>query len=524
MCVDRIAALAALLIVLLPAALPTGPVNAASLTGKIVGRTAGLLPTPTPEPTPTPLPAIDSRVVAQDAAEPPSDLPAPTFIPLLMREFRPHATMLGVALEGFFDAAGWQETLALQLRYARRWRHIAWRDVEPREGEYHWEVLAGLEEELRTAATRGLVPILNVQMTPEWAQQHPGNACGPIAGDKFAAFAVFMQQLVLRYGTASEYGVRYWQIGNEPDVAVGIVPGDSVFGCWGDLSDPFYGGGHYGEMLKVVYPAIKAADAQAQVMLGGLLLECDPYTMTVPATCQNEERLQSGYFLEGVLKAGAIDAFDIMDVHGYGELRLDLPSHMNSYYAWSPAVGGTGLPEKVAFVRRLLEQYGRPDKVIMATELALKCEEPGGDCQDVGAAYIPRVIAEAYQLRLAGIVYYALITEFKYKGLLLPDLTPKQQYAAFQFAASQLSWVEYVKPVEQYVGISGAEFNRSRLRRLWIIWSADGTEQRLSLPPDFVQARDKYGNVLPADGDSLAVGWSPIYVYLKIENQQGENR
>lgn len=476
---------------------------------------AGILPPPTPRPGT----GAAGGATAEPAMLPAADAPVPTFIPILMRKFRPQAPMLGMALEGFFDAAGWQETLALHPRFVRRWQHIAWRDVEPREGEYRWDVLAGLEQELRTAEASSATPILNVQMTPEWAQKIKGNACGPIAADKFQAFAAFMERLVLRYGSNSEFGVRYWQIGNEPDIVVGIVPGDSPFGCWGDLSDPYYGGGHYGEMLKVVYPRIKAADPQAQVMVGGLLLECDPYTMTVPDTCVNEKRFQSGYFFEGILKAGGGDFFDVADVHGYGELRPDLPSHMSSYYHWSPAAGGTGLPEKVRFVRRLLEQYGYSNKAIMATELALKCEEPGPACEDAGSAYIPRVFAEAHQLGLAGTVYYALITEFKYKGLLLPDLTPKPQYQAFRFLASQLSWVEYVKPVD-LPGISGTEFNQSRLRRLWIVWSSDGTDQLLTPPADFVQAYDKYGNVLSLTEDGkLLVGWSPIYVALKLQNE-----
>ncbi len=483
----------------------------------------GILPTPTPSPTPpaaaepTPQPGyLDlSQAVAIDDAP-----PLPTYIPLLMRHFRPQAPQFGVAIEGFFDAAGWPQALALQPRYVRRYREIAWRDVEPQEGNFRWEVLASLEKELMTAAENAAVPILNVQMTPEWAQKYKNHACGAISADKFDAFALFLEQLVLRYGSSSQYGVRYWQIGNEPDVDVNIVPGDSVFGCWGDLNDPLYGGEYYGEMLKAVYPRIKAADPNAQVMAGGLLLECDPYTMTVPATCKNEERLHSGYFLEGILKAGGGDYFDILDLHGYGELRMDLPSRMHSYYHWSPAAGGTGLPEKVAFARRLLAQYGHPDKPIVASELALKCEEPSDECQEVGAAYIPRAFAEAHELGLKFASYYALITEFKYKGLLLPDLTPKKQYAAYKYMASLLSWVEYVKPFDRQIGISGAEFSRSRLRELWILWSTDGTDQYLIPPANFVQVTDKYGNVLDLVDGKILVGWSPVYVFLTIANEK----
>jgi hypothetical protein len=509
----------ALFALLFIAALTVQPGAAAQGAAPTRAAADSILPTPTPTPVPPDYVDMTAGGTVQAAA---ADAPAPTFIPVLMRKFRPHSSMLGVALEGYFDAAGWQETLALRPRFVRRWQHIAWRDVEPSPGQYDWSKLAALEEELRTAGALGVEPLINIQITPEWAQKHPGNACGPIAADKFDAFAAFMEQLVLRYGSMTEYGVRFWQIGNEPDIAVGIVGGESVFGCWGDRSDPYYGGGHYAEMLKVVYPRIKAADPEARVLLGGLLLECDPYTMTVPDTCFNEDRLQSGYFLEGILKAGGGDFFDILDVHGYGMLRPDLPARMNSQYFWSPAEGGTGLPEKVAFARRLLAQYGQEGKSIMATELALKCEEPGPDCEEVGSAYIPRVVAEAYNLGLDGMVYYALITEFKYKGLLLPDLAAKPQYWAFKFLSSQLAWVEHVGAVDRYPGVSGAEFNQSRLRRLWILWSADGTDQVITPPGDFVQAYDKYGNVLPLTDGNLVVGWSPVYVYLKVQNEQAE--
>ena len=470
-------------------------------------------------PTPTPTPDYNDLTMGGRVSVLTETLPAPTFLPNLMRDFRPQAPLIGVALEGYFDAAGLQEALRLSPRFGRRWREIAWREVEPREGEYHWEVLAPLEAELKTAAGANLTPMINIQMTPLWAQKVEGYACGPIRADKFEAFARFMEQLVQRYGSATEYNVRYWQIGNEPDVAVGILPGDSVFGCWGDQADPYYGGGHYAEMLKVVYPRMKAADSRSQVMVGGLLLECDPYTMTVPDTCKNEERLKSGLFLEGLLRAGGGDFFDILDVHTYGLLSMDLPARMSDYYSWSPATGGTGLPEKVAFARRLFDQYGIPTKAIMSTELALKCEQPSDDCEEVGAAYIPRVYAEAYGLQLAGGVYYAMITEFMYKGLLLPDLTPKKQYAAYRFMGAQLSWSEYVGPVTDFAGVSGYEFNRSRLRRLMILWSTDGTEQRFAPPSDFVQAYDKYGNVLPLSEGEVVVGWSPIYVERKLQNE-----
>lgn len=475
---------------------------------------------PIDTPTPTALPDyVDLTEGGAVSFGPTDTVPSPTFMPHLMRDFRPQAPILGVALEGFMDEGAFPQALELGIRFGRRWRDIAWRDVEPQQGNYQWGVLASLETELRAARAVGVTPILNVQMTPDWAQGVPPYSCGPIRRDKFDAFADFMVQLVQRYGSTSEYNVRYWQIANEPDIAVGIVPPDSVFGCWGDLNDPYYGGKYFGEMLQVVYPRIKAADPNAIVVMGGLLLECDPYTMTVPETCKNAERLQSGYFLEGVLMGKGAENVDVIDIHNYGLLDMNLPARMTDYYNWVGPQGGTGIAEKVAFVRRLLDKYGKPDLPIMISEVALKCEEPSDDCQDVGAAYIPRAYAEGYGLNLTALIYYAMITEFKYKGLLLEDFTPKKQFEAYKFMGSQLSWVEHVGPITQFDGVDGQEFKQTFVRRLWILWSKDGLDHTITLPNDFVQAYDKYGNVLPTSGGELTVGWSPVYVQLMYANE-----
>ena len=362
--------------------------------------------------------------------------------------------------------------------------------------------------------------MLNIQMTPEWAQQHKGNACGPIRADKFEAFARFLEEIVKRYGTSSPYNVSHWQIGNEMDIDHRLVGGDSVFGCWGDRDDEFYGGRHYGEMLKVIYPRVKAADAGALVVMGGLLSDCDPYRMKPGVDCSNEERWRAGFFLEGVLKAGGGDYFDIGDIHSYAELRMDLPSRMHSYYSWSGPNGGTGLPEKVAFFREVLGRYGHGNKPLFSSEVALKCETDSSDCEEVGAAFIPRIYAEGYELGLLNVTYYALITEFKYKGLIKPDFTIKQQYRAYDFMSSQLSYIEPGGAVTEYPGVSGQLFKRSGIRRIQVVWSTTGAEQTITLPTDFVQVFDRYGNVIEPTNGTITVSWSPIYIELLYRNQE----
>jgi hypothetical protein len=153
---------------------------------------------------------------------------------------------------------------------------LLWSEVEPQEGARNWEAIANLEAELKNAADSGLQTILIVRSTPAWAQKLPGVSCGQILPEKMGAFGAFLHDVVSRY-SQPPYNVRYWELGNEPDVDPAFVDANSIFGCWGDQTDPEgYGGGVYAEMLKVAYPQIKAVDPQAQVLIGGLLLDCDP--------------------------------------------------------------------------------------------------------------------------------------------------------------------------------------------------------------------------------------------------------
>lgn len=156
-----------------------------------------------------------------------------------------------------------------------RYNGILWPEVETTQGERDWSVLQPVEQELRTLAEAGLTTVVVVRGAPTWAQQIPGVMCGPITPAALDTFASFLHDLVARYSVAP-YNVRYWELGNEPDVAPAFVPETMPYGCWGDTNDPYYGGGYFAEMLKRAYPAIKQANPHAQVVLGGLALDCDP--------------------------------------------------------------------------------------------------------------------------------------------------------------------------------------------------------------------------------------------------------
>ena len=186
-------------------------------------------------------------------------------------------TVFGAEMQQLTPAEGLDQMVVANTTWSRR-NAVLWSAVETTEGVRNWGVLASLDAELQAASANGIQVILIVRSTPEWARKTAGSGatCGPVRADKLAAFGGFMNELVARY-SAPPYNVKVWELWNEPDVDPSqVLEVDSVYGCWGDQTDAYYGGRYYAEMLKVAYPQIKSADPQAQVLVGGLLMDCDP--------------------------------------------------------------------------------------------------------------------------------------------------------------------------------------------------------------------------------------------------------
>ena len=175
---------------------------------------------------------------------------------------------------------------------------LRWSVVEPQKGMREWASIHSLESELKEYASQGVQVILIVRSTPLWAQKVYGSECGPVKPEELGAFASFLHDTVIRY-SQPPFNVKYWELGNEPDVDPSLVPSGSQYGCQGDQSAEYYGGEYYADMLKQAYPAIKSTDPEAQVLLGGLLLDCDPTHPPEGKDCQPAK------FFEGILHNGA---------------------------------------------------------------------------------------------------------------------------------------------------------------------------------------------------------------------------
>ncbi len=377
-----------------------------------------------------------------------------------------------------------------------RYGDIFWARVEPEQGQRRWEALRQTDAELLAVRSRGLTPIVVVREAPAWAQARPGTLCGPIKPDAYAAFGDFMADLAARY-SQPPFNIHHWEIWNEPDVDPALVGADSGVGCWGQPSDPFFGGGAYGELLKVIAPRIRAADPQAQIVFGGLLLDCDP---AAPPADRTAEACRPGLFLEGALRAGAGDAFDILDYHAYSywtpDAVIDWDLRQPSWRHRGGAVLG-----KLAFIRETMARYG-VSKPVLLGEVSLLCTQSAQRCEqlypDAQANYIVRLYARSIAQQLHGTIWYTFDGPGWFNGGLLDgNQQPRVGYVTLQLLnrllrGAQLRAVLNDGPLEGYEVATAS----ARYQMLWTnstatvsrplpagaqaIYRANGTQQPLS--------------------------------------------
>jgi hypothetical protein len=397
------------------------------------------------------------------------------------------------------------------------WVHgifVPWADVEPSAGSRLWGVLATEEQKMRTAAENQFSSIVLVRKTPGWAQRFPGIECGAILPSRYDEFADFMYDLVQRY-SGYPYYVKYWEIWNEPDPAPDEVDPTAPIGCWGDRIDTFgYGGGVFADMLKQIYPAIKAADPEAQVLIGGLLLGCKP-DLGDPDVCP------SSWFLRGILDNGGGPYFDGVAFHSY-----------DYYFNWLGGFGNGGwvtgwdnvgpvIGTKADFIRGLLSDYGQSSKFIMNLEVALLCDTDwdytcDSEFETTKAYYLAQAYAMTIGEDIFGTAWYGLSIDFpgRQSALLDENLNPFPAYYTFEFSSSILSGATQDRDLTEYPNVSGYVFDRDG-KEVWVLWSRDGSSHWIILPGSPSAAYEIGTDGMPDSlipSTSLNVTLAPIFL------------
>ncbi len=434
------------------------------------------------------------------------------------------ATLFGVEFVG--TVVDYNDLDRLNAHWARR-NGLEWSRVEKVEGVYDWGNVQGLETNLIETSEMGLEVILVVRSTPEWAQEDYGSFCGPIKDSKRQAFANFMYEAVKRY-SAPPYNVKYWQIWNEPDMdrrLVDIEPERKTepYGCWGDATDGYFGGGEYADVLEVVTPRIKQADPQAQVVVGGLMLPCSQALSKWPQACNHQEK-----YLEGILRHnGAYDGgnyFDVVAFHAYDFYWNRLGKFGNGNWGSSWKYNGVILTEKYAFLKDVLTRYGYGNTPLMASENALLCGSDGTEpvCltrefEETKAYYVAQTYTTALTEGGMANIWYALRVNWRGSGLLDNYGNPLPAYHAYGEARNRLMEATFTRELFEYGNVKGYEFH-SPDRNIWVMWSqVEGADlsvlpTSVALPtvPDAVY--DVYGNPAYFNGTNLTVNAMPLYI------------
>jgi hypothetical protein len=251
--------------------------------------------------------------------------------------------------------------------------NFGWGLVQPSRGApYNW---SQYDLEVAGAAINGIRVLATIYGSPTWAEPSPEY---PPLGSALPGFAAFVRAAVARYGADGTFWRQHpelparpiedWQLWNEPN---------SVY-FWKPAPDPR----SYLTVLRAFHGAVKRADPDGSVMLGGLFPT--PKGIDMPA------------FMSDLYRLGAAKLFDEAGVHPY---------------AADPERALAATEQ----LRGLLDRAGDQERPIWITEVGWASGgQPSG--LTVGperqAEYLTRTFELAAgareRLRLRGVIWYAL--------------------------------------------------------------------------------------------------------------------
>lgn len=203
-----------------------------------------------------------------------------------------------------------------------RWVRIdtAWSGIEAaHKGDRNGWYIRMVDFCVDEARKRGLKVLITLWMTPDWANGGASTRLPPRNPQDYADFA--------RWAAARWRGrVAAWEVWNEPDPSQAFFLGSTA---------------QYVSLLKAAYPAFKAGDPNAVVVLGG------------PSS--NDDR-----WIEQVYALGGKGAFDVLATHPYQGMADTPPEHPSDGNRW----WFTHLPA----VRKVMVRHGDAAKPIWFTE------------------------------------------------------------------------------------------------------------------------------------------------------------
>jgi hypothetical protein len=236
---------------------------------------------------------------------------------------------------------------------------FSWRQIEPNQGEYHWQYP---DEVVQGAGYYGLNLVVRLDQHPNWASDAPLTVNAPPTNS--ADYERFVRTVAARY-RGRVLGYIIW---NEPNLS-------SDWG--GRRPDP----AAYIALLKAAYRAVKAADPRALVISAGLASNGD----------QNETAMDDRTYLEAMYAAGAGPYFDVLGAHPYGF----------GYPPDDPRGAHQGMNmARVADLHDIMVRHGDGAKPVWATEMGWTVSAQGPSAwqtvtEQSQAGYVTAAFAQA---------------------------------------------------------------------------------------------------------------------------------
>lgn len=305
----------------------------------------------------------------------------------------------GVKLGASRDAIVLPRAIQLAGQAGIGWIHfeIHYSHVNPAPGVFRYEE-SGYDAQVRKVREQGLQILAMLGFSADWNTTAPDNP--PPGLDRwdypprdYRAFAEYVFQTVSRY----KNDIKYWEVWNEPDLP----------GFWAGTP------AQYAELLAVTYDAVKRADPQAKVCLGGLSLggsRVDPDFLT---KILSDPRYPAARY------------FDVISFHVFGspDFREEASRRMN-------------------YIRNALAQAGAADKPIWITSAGYSSDpseqkDPNYQGLEGQAQWLRDQIPYLLGLGAEKVLWFNLYDRpdmegFRYYGLMDNQGNPKPAYFAYK--------------------------------------------------------------------------------------------
>jgi hypothetical protein len=377
---------------------------------------------------------------------------------------------------------------------------LSWANLEPdKKGTYNW---SGMDFWINELVGRGINVIGAVQTTPYWASGVPRSTPDwywhvPANAQDFVDFTY---EVALHY----KGKIDVWEIWNEPDV-------DITFRCDGCDRPAIYA-----QMLAGSYAAIKRANPNAIVLIGGLSI--------------HDTHNGGMAFLDQVVAAsGGKLNFDVLSIHPY---MPDRPPESTD-----PRTVVQNFQYRLDMSYKWLQAHGAPNKEIWITEHGYSTCACGnlGVSEEEQARRLVRLHAIAMSApNVTHFAYFQLKDKFNAgpsdlwgnMGLMRNDLSYKPALVAYRVMTRQLEGATFQAQgplMRQVTNRWQPQFDRYHYKftrdgdTIHVIWKIGGAET-VSVPVEkgTVQALTSRGQKIDAQVSNGAVSVSisedPIYL------------